>query len=135
MSFYSLPSLIMRHPKHSDLGTAYSFYYATDVALSPSGSQGGEEMLKEKLARRLNDLVRDCMIVAKDVSGTRVARWNRLLISVPVQAGFDVYNALTLMDNNLFLNEQLVRSILLRLYRSLLTVQLFHSSDQEMGTL
>jgi hypothetical protein len=69
MSFYSLPSLIMKHPKHKDLGTAYLFYYATDAALSPSGSQGGEEKAK---------------------------------------AGFDVFNALTMMDNNLFLNEQLV---------------------------
>ncbi|KAH8087475.1 Glycylpeptide N-tetradecanoyltransferase, partial [Filobasidium floriforme] len=88
MSFYSLPSLIMKHAKHKDLGTAYLFYYATDAALSSSSSQGGEEKAKERLSKRLNSLVNDCLIVAKD-------------------AGFDVFNALTMMDNNLFLNEQL----------------------------
>lgn len=68
MSFYSLPSLIMKHAKHKDLGTAYLFYYATDAALSPSGSQGGEAKAKERLSKRLNSLVNDCLIVAKDVS-------------------------------------------------------------------
>jgi glycylpeptide N-tetradecanoyltransferase len=68
MSFYSLPSLIMKHAKHKDLGTAYLFYYATDAALSSSSSQGGEEKAKERLSKRLNSLVNDCLIVAKDVS-------------------------------------------------------------------
>jgi glycylpeptide N-tetradecanoyltransferase len=68
MSFYSLPSLIMKHAKHKDLGTAYLFYYATDAALSSSSSQDGEEKAKERLSKRLNSLVNDCLIVAKDVS-------------------------------------------------------------------
>ncbi|KAJ9119010.1 hypothetical protein QFC22_003499 [Naganishia vaughanmartiniae] len=93
ISFYSLPSLIMKHPTHKSLETAYAFYYATDVIGFPkeeagNGSGRDTEADKEVLARRLNALMRDCLIVAK-------------------KAGFDVFNALSLMDNNLFLQEQM----------------------------
>ncbi|KAJ9101499.1 hypothetical protein QFC19_005152 [Naganishia cerealis] len=95
MSFYSLPSLIMKHPKHKSLNTAYAFYYATDVIPLPSpattaaaGENTDSAADKERLGRRLNALVKDCLIVAK-------------------HAGFDVFNALSLMDNNLFLHEQM----------------------------
>jgi len=114
MSFYSLPSLIMKHPKHKDLGTAYLFYYATDAALSPSGSQGGEAKAKERLSKRLNMLVNDCLVVAKDVSNSASEAASRKVLTnqnIARQAGFDVFNALTMMDNNLFLNEQMVSPV------------------------
>lgn len=87
VSFYSLSSLIMKDPRHDVLHTAYLFYYATDVVLAPSASSESPAVQKDKLGRRLNELVKDCLIVAK-------------------QCQFDVFNALTLMDNNLFLTEQ-----------------------------
>ncbi|KAJ9122827.1 hypothetical protein QFC24_003863 [Naganishia onofrii] len=96
ISFYSLPSLIMKHPTHKSLETAYAFYYASDCVGFPreeeengSGKDTAED--KERLGGRLNALMKDCLIVAK-------------------AAGFDVFNALSLMDNNLFLQEQMVCS-------------------------
>jgi len=56
------------------------FYYATEIALDPSQSISD-------LSKRLNELVNDALILAKKYK-------------------FDVFNALTLMDNNLFLEEQ-----------------------------
>ncbi|KAJ9092808.1 hypothetical protein QFC21_006684 [Naganishia friedmannii] len=93
ISFYSLPSLIMKHPTHKSLETAYAFYYATDVIGFPGEGEGNgsgrdTQEEKERLGARLNALMRDCLIVAK-------------------AAGFDVFNALSLMDNNLFLHEQM----------------------------
>ncbi|OXG11802.1 glycylpeptide N-tetradecanoyltransferase [Cryptococcus neoformans Ze90-1] len=107
ISFYALPSTIMKHPKHNLLNAAYMFYYATDVIFPPSSSSahsdadvnagessvaavgtGGEDAkTKKKLETRLNALTADLLIIAK-------------------QAGFDVFNALTLLDNNMFLQEQ-----------------------------
>ncbi|EAL17377.1 hypothetical protein CNBN0070 [Cryptococcus deneoformans B-3501A] len=109
ISFYALPSTIMKHPKHNLLNAAYMFYYATDVVFPPSSSSansdvdvdanagessvaavgtGGEDAkTKKKLETRLNALTADILIIAK-------------------QAGFDVFNALTLLDNNMFLQEQ-----------------------------
>ncbi|KAI5449375.1 glycylpeptide N-tetradecanoyltransferase [Naganishia albida] len=88
-SFYSLPSLIMKHPTHKSLQTAYAFYYATESApLARVSGQKDSPAEKARLGERLNALTKDCLIVAK-------------------AAGFDVFNALSLMDNNLFLHDQL----------------------------
>ncbi|KII88343.1 hypothetical protein PLICRDRAFT_175942 [Plicaturopsis crispa FD-325 SS-3] len=73
-SFYSLPSTIIKHPKHSLLEAAYLFYYATDVAFQEGAEEDG------RLKQRLHALVEDALIIAD-------------------QAKFDVFNALTLMDN------------------------------------
>lgn len=56
------------------------FYYATETAFSPSAT-------KDSLKTRLNELVNDALIIAKKYK-------------------FDVFNALTLMDNGLFLEQQ-----------------------------
>lgn len=90
VSFYSLPSTIMQHPKYDVLNAAYMFYYATDCIFSAGGSADAKDHdAKEqaKLSERLNLLVRDLLIMAK-------------------KEGFDVVNTLTLMDNNLFLQDQ-----------------------------
>ncbi|EIW67750.1 hypothetical protein TREMEDRAFT_33259 [Tremella mesenterica DSM 1558] len=91
VSFYSLPSTIMKHPKHKLLNAAYMFYYASDIIFSPGGSaddaQTHEARVQGKLAERLNELVLDLMVIAQ-------------------KAGFDVLNALTLLDNNMFLSDQ-----------------------------
>ncbi|KAI0807591.1 N-myristoyl transferase [Fomes fomentarius] len=79
-SFYSLPSTIMNHEKHNILNAAYLYYYATETAFE----QGAEE--SGRLKRRLEELVGDTLIIAE-------------------KAGFDVLNALTLMDNVCFLSD------------------------------
>lgn len=77
-SFYSLPSTIINHPKHGLLEAAYLFYYASDVAFVEDSEADNN------LKKRLEALVGDALIIAN-------------------QAKFDVFNALTLMDNCSFL--------------------------------
>jgi hypothetical protein len=86
VSFYSLPSSIMKHAKHDVLNAAYMFYYATDAAFeegytyageeaepgpSTSGSRNGKGSAgaheRARLGERLNGLVGDMMVVAKNV--------------------------------------------------------------------
>ncbi|KAI0341836.1 N-myristoyl transferase [Trametopsis cervina] len=79
-SFYSLPSTIMTSITHNLLNAAYLYYYATDVAFQPDAENDGS------LKKRLEELVNDALVVAD-------------------QGKFDVFNALTLMDNVQFLND------------------------------
>ena len=73
-SFYSLPSTVIGNTTYPILEAAYLYYYATDTGL-----QGGED--SERLVKkRLYTLIGDAIVVANE-------------------AGFDVFNALTLMDN------------------------------------
>ncbi|KIY43592.1 N-myristoyl transferase [Fistulina hepatica ATCC 64428] len=73
-SFYSLPSSIIGNEKHAVLYAAYLYYYATDTAFTPDAEASGA------LKTRLRGLIGDALIVANN-------------------AKFDVFNALTLMDN------------------------------------
>ncbi|KAF2840518.1 glycylpeptide N-tetradecanoyltransferase [Patellaria atrata CBS 101060] len=77
-SFYYLPSTVIGSKKHDLVRAAYLFYYATETAF-------GDDQKAYK--KRLNTLVKDALILAK-------------------KENFDVFNALTLMDNPLFLEEQ-----------------------------
>ncbi|CAL1705092.1 unnamed protein product [Somion occarium] len=79
-SFYSLPSTVIDHPKHNLLNAAYLMYYATDVAFQDGAEQSG------RLKKRLEELIGDALVIAD-------------------QSNFDVFNALTLMDNCLFLQD------------------------------
>ena len=56
------------------LDAAYLYYYATETAFEPQAEESGT------LKRRLEDLIKDALIVANRVK-------------------FDVFNALTVMDN------------------------------------
>lgn len=78
-SFYNLESTIIgdASQKHDKIRAAYSYYYATTAAFNAE-----EKGLKE----RLHSLMGDCLIEGKN-------------------AGFDVFNALTLLDNPLILND------------------------------
>ncbi len=71
ISFYSLPSTIMKHKKYNLLNAAYLFYYASDVIFSPCGSSDDaatqEAKAKSKLGERLNALVQDVMVIAQKV--------------------------------------------------------------------
>ncbi|KAF2034345.1 N-myristoyl transferase [Setomelanomma holmii] len=77
-SFYNLESTVIGNKKHSVIKAAYLFYYATEVAFEKDDG---------KLKTRLNALMKDALILSKN-------------------AGFDVFNALTLLDNPLFLEDQ-----------------------------
>jgi len=80
LSFYSLPSTVINHQKHSLLEAAYLHYYASDAAFAENADENGS------LSHRLQALIGDALIIANN-------------------AKFDVFNALTMMDNNLFLKE------------------------------
>ncbi|KAG6866998.1 hypothetical protein C0991_003914 [Blastosporella zonata] len=73
-SFYSLPSTVINSNKFPVLEAAYLFYYATETAFV----DGAEE--DSSLKKRLEAVIGDALIVANE-------------------ANFDVFNALTLMDN------------------------------------
>ncbi|OCL03941.1 glycylpeptide N-tetradecanoyltransferas-like protein [Glonium stellatum] len=77
-SYYLLESTIIASKKHKVVRAAYLFYYATEAAFDKD---------KALLKPRLNALIKDALILAKN-------------------AKFDVFNALTLLDNPLFLEEQ-----------------------------
>ncbi|PLB54541.1 N-myristoyl transferase [Aspergillus steynii IBT 23096] len=76
-SFYNLESTVIQHPKHKNVRAAYLYYYATETAFT-----GDMKALKERLLQLMND----ALILAK-------------------KAHFDVFNALTLQDNPLFLEQ------------------------------
>lgn len=79
-SFYNLESTIINHPRHKVLKVAYLFYYGSESGLTTPFN-------KPALKSRLDQLVNDALILAK-------------------KAKFDVFNALSLMDNALFLEQQ-----------------------------
>ena len=80
MSFYIIESSVINNDKYNSIRAAYLYYYATEVALTSNPS-------RSDLKERLNELVNDALILAKKYK-------------------FDVFNALTLMDNALFLEQQ-----------------------------
>ncbi|KAI9783573.1 MAG: glycylpeptide N-tetradecanoyltransferase [Peltula sp. TS41687] len=80
-SFYCLKSTAIWKDKQETVRAAYLFYYATETAFSPS------VFFEKQLKSRLNELIQDALILAKRFK-------------------FDVCNALTLLDNPLFLNQQ-----------------------------
>ncbi|KAG6376461.1 N-myristoyl transferase [Boletus reticuloceps] len=67
-------------PKHDVVEACYLFYYASDVAFAP-----GEDT-EARLKKRLGQLIGDALIIAN-------------------RAKFDVFNAVSLMDNMTFLEE------------------------------
>ncbi|KAF8447571.1 acyl-CoA N-acyltransferase, partial [Boletus edulis BED1] len=79
-SFYSLPSTVINSPKHDVVEACYLFYYASDVAFAH-----GEDT-EARLKKRLGQLIGDALIIAN-------------------RAKFDVFNAVSLMDNMTFLED------------------------------
>lgn len=84
-SFYSLPSSVINSPKHDVVEAAYLFYYASDAAFA-----SGEDT-DAKLRKRLCQLIGDALIIAS-------------------RGKFDVFNAVSLMDNMAFLEDLKVSS-------------------------
>ncbi|KAL2024925.1 hypothetical protein VTK56DRAFT_3624 [Thermocarpiscus australiensis] len=79
-SFYCLESSVIQSTKYSSIRAAYLFYYATEAGLTTPVDRAA-------LKTRLNALMADALILAK-------------------RHNFDVFNALSLMDNSLFLEQQ-----------------------------
>lgn len=79
-SFFDIESSIIRQTGNEVVRAAYLFYYASETGLATPFS-------KSDLKSRLNGLVHDALILAKRYK-------------------FDVFNALSLMDNALFLEQQ-----------------------------
>ncbi|KAK3305656.1 acyl-CoA N-acyltransferase [Chaetomium strumarium] len=79
-SFYCLESSVIQSTKYSSIRAAYLFYYATETAFTAPGDRAA-------LSTRLNALIADALVLAK-------------------RHNFDVFNALSLMDNSVFLEQQ-----------------------------
>lgn len=79
-SFNCIESSVISNPKHSVIRVAYLWYYATESGLMEPYNRSAHK-------DRMNELVHDALILAKSLN-------------------FDVFNALTLMDNGLFLEQQ-----------------------------
>ncbi|KAF9948557.1 glycylpeptide N-tetradecanoyltransferase, partial [Mortierella alpina] len=87
-SFYSLPSTVINNPTYSTLNAAYSYYYAVqspsdDELNKITDSDERKRTRDEAIKDRLNMLMQDALILAR-------------------RFDFDVFNALNLMDNELF---------------------------------
>lgn len=79
ISYYLLESTVLKvNAKNDTIRAAYLYYYATETAFA-----GGQAALKA----RLDELVHDVLVLAK-------------------KDGFHVFNALTLLENPLFLKDQ-----------------------------
>jgi len=76
---------VINNPVNPVLEAAYLYYYATDVGLQRGGNQ--EQAVKQQLM----SLIGEALIIANE-------------------AKFDVFNALTLMDNVSFLKDLKVSS-------------------------
>lgn len=97
-SFYSLPSTAMKAKPSTLVNAAYLFYYASTATPSTANLGDGSvatpvvnwkdetEEQRAALKERLNVLMTDALVLVN-------------------QAGFDVLNGLTLMDNSLFLDD------------------------------
>lgn len=123
ISFYSLPSSILDSEKHKNLEAAYLFYYATDVAMeadplsnasnasssSTSSSNLHKTHLNEK-EQEDEENVTNWSQESKESKSKLKVRLNALVYDMLILAknhGFDVLNCLTVMDNPLFLADQL----------------------------
>lgn len=96
-SFYSLESSVIQNEKHSNVRAAYLYYYSTETAFAEN-----EKGLKE----RLQLLINDALIIAKKVISLFTPLHPRSLPADQyIQEKFDVFNALTLHDNPLFLEK------------------------------
>ncbi|KAM0792167.1 hypothetical protein ACM66B_004864 [Microbotryomycetes sp. NB124-2] len=97
-SFYSLPSTATKMTPKTVINAAYLFYYATDqtpstndlgdgsVATPVTNWQDETAEQRQVLKERLTLLINDALVLAQKL-------------------GFDVFNALTLADNKLFLED------------------------------
>lgn len=83
-----IQSTVLRASKKETIRAAYLYYYATESAFPPPGKPTPKaQALQESLQARLQALIHDALILAK-------------------KEDFHVFNALTLLDNPLFLKQE-----------------------------
>lgn len=87
ISYYLLESSVLSSNKKETIRAAYLYYYATEAAFPEDTSKTSPKQAQDALQARLGLLVHDALILAK-------------------KDDFHVFNALTLLDNPLFLKEQ-----------------------------
>ncbi|KXT08805.1 hypothetical protein AC579_8276 [Pseudocercospora musae] len=88
VSYYLLESTVLRSSKRETIRAAYLYHYATESAFQvPGKAKVKAQALQETLKARLDLLIHDALILAK-------------------KDDFHVFNALTLLDNPLFLKDQ-----------------------------
>ncbi|KAI6906050.1 N-myristoyl transferase, partial [Hortaea werneckii] len=87
ISYYLLESTVLKGARHETIRAAYLYYYASDTAFQTPSNKKSASAIQTALSTRLQELVHDVLILAKRDS-------------------FHVFNALTLLDNPLFLKEQ-----------------------------
>lgn len=122
-SFYALESTVIGNDKHDTIRAAYLFYYATEAAFSSqpksaqeSASQSQPEPTPEQTS---NDAALPSISTSTSTPTTTTTttttpptlqpRLNTLIhsaLTLAKSAQFDVLNALSLLDNPLFLTEQ-----------------------------
>lgn len=94
VSFYSLPSTIIGNTKYSTLKAAYAYYNV--ATKTPLKVIMNDALILAKAVRVIPFTYRAICVVCVDA---RVAPHTRL------QAGFDVFNCLDIMENSTFLKE------------------------------
>ncbi|KAI8453063.1 Myristoyl-CoA:protein N-myristoyltransferase, N-terminal domain-containing protein [Phakopsora pachyrhizi] len=111
ISFYHLPSTAMKFTPHQTLDAAYLYYYATTSV--PHCAKLGDE---KTVDHEVQNEEEGCFYTeernwSKETVEEREVLKKRLIglvadiLSIAQSAKFDVFNALTLMDNSLFLKE------------------------------
>lgn len=83
-SFFRLDSTVLNNPKHNSINAAYGYYYATETAFDTTTASAEEK--RKKLAARLKLLHQNALILAHNLD-------------------FDVFNAVSALDNPLFLED------------------------------
>ncbi|GAB7358285.1 hypothetical protein MBLNU230_g2359t1 [Neophaeotheca triangularis] len=86
ISYYLLESTVLKSQKVETIRAAYLYYYASSAAFDPATTKDPTSTTSP-LALRLRELVHDVLVLAK-------------------KDNFHVFNALTLLDNPLFLKDQ-----------------------------
>lgn len=97
LSFYTLPSTIMNHPVHHSLKAAYSFYNVHTVTPLLDLMQDALILAKSVCVFLLRPVVCVCVCVRQAD--------DPLFHLMSMQKGFDVFNALDLMENKTFLEK------------------------------
>lgn len=100
LSFYTLPSTIMNHPVHRSLKAAYSFYNVHTT--TPLIDLMGDALILAKSVS-IHSSVHVCVLVLFLLLPAHF--FLLLILSLPLQKGFDVFNALDLMENKTFLEK------------------------------
>ncbi|MBW0470867.1 hypothetical protein O181_010582 [Austropuccinia psidii MF-1] len=115
VSFYHLPSTAMKFTPHQTIDAAYLFYYATTAAFTAS-RLGNSPETPAKLAGASSEYAKGSAFSeqhdwSRETPEQRQILQKRLIsligdaLTVAQAAKFDVFNALTLMDNSLFVKQ------------------------------